>query len=231
MKIIAIGDIHGRDSWKEIVKQDFDKVIFIGDYFDSHDIPFKDQLQNFQAIIAFKKENIDKVVLLIGNHDFHYLRYVDEHYSGYQEKFAYPIGDQLRDAIEAGYLQMCSLDDGFLFTHAGVTKTWAEFAKIDLNNIEGSINKCFRFTPQMFKFMDYDGADATGDNVWSSPIWVRPNSLGKDMVEGYVQVVGHTQHEDITLRATGEKRGVLFIDCPGKYVELDGPLSIHGKNI
>ena len=39
MKTIVIGDIHGRDVWKEIVFQEqADRVIFIGDYFDSFDI-------------------------------------------------------------------------------------------------------------------------------------------------------------------------------------------------
>ncbi len=37
MKTIVIGDIHGRTSWKDIIEkeQTWDKVIFIGDYFDS----------------------------------------------------------------------------------------------------------------------------------------------------------------------------------------------------
>ncbi|NBP57427.1 metallophosphoesterase, partial [bacterium] len=40
MKTIFIGDIHGRSIWKEIVEQEKpDRVIFIGDYFDSFDIP------------------------------------------------------------------------------------------------------------------------------------------------------------------------------------------------
>ncbi|MFM7767039.1 MAG: hypothetical protein ACKO9S_04160 [Bacteroidota bacterium] len=36
-KIVAIGDIPGRDVWKKIVKshQDADRIIFIGDYFDA----------------------------------------------------------------------------------------------------------------------------------------------------------------------------------------------------
>lgn len=117
MKIITIGSIHGRDSWKEIVKQDFDKVIFIGDYFDSFDIPFKDQLQNFQAIIAFKKQNPDRVVLLIGEHDYQYLRYSKDRHYGYQEVFAYPIGDQLLDAIDNGYIEKCSCYGSLLSTN------------------------------------------------------------------------------------------------------------------
>ena len=36
MKIIALGDIHGRTIWKQIIsKEIFDRMAFIGDYFDA----------------------------------------------------------------------------------------------------------------------------------------------------------------------------------------------------
>jgi len=41
MKTIILGDTHGRDLWKQIVEieNDADRIIFLGDYFDSFDIP------------------------------------------------------------------------------------------------------------------------------------------------------------------------------------------------
>ena len=37
---IVIGDTHGRNYWKKIIKHENpNRVIFIGDYFDSFDIP------------------------------------------------------------------------------------------------------------------------------------------------------------------------------------------------
>lgn len=39
MKIIAIGDTHGKSVWKEVVNKELDncdKFIFIGDYFDCY---------------------------------------------------------------------------------------------------------------------------------------------------------------------------------------------------
>ena len=77
-KVIYIGDIHGRDVWKEIVKKhsDADVFVFIGDYFDSFDIGGLEQLHNVKDIVEFKKsQELDpnkKVYLLIGNHDIHY---------------------------------------------------------------------------------------------------------------------------------------------------------------
>lgn len=221
MKTLVIGDIHGKDVWKGIVNLPHDKIVFVGDYFDSFDIPFQKQYQNFLAILEFKKANPDKVVLLVGNHDYHYLGYSPEdRYSGYQEVYAGPIGELLRDAVSKGQLQMCTVEEGgVLISHAGVTKTWCEFAHIDLNNLEGSINKCFMFTPQMFKFMKYQGADGTGDNVYQSPIWVRPKSLCSDKIPDTTQVVGHTKFKEII-----SNNDIIFVDVldsTNEYLELE----------
>ena len=54
-KTVFIGDIHGRSIWKQIVeKENADRVIFIGDYFDSYDIIAVEQIQNFKDIIEYK---------------------------------------------------------------------------------------------------------------------------------------------------------------------------------
>jgi predicted phosphodiesterase len=57
MKTIIIGDVHGRDQWKQIVAQekDADTVIFLGDYFDSFDISAVEQMHNFKEIVEFKE--------------------------------------------------------------------------------------------------------------------------------------------------------------------------------
>lgn len=69
MKTIFIGDIHGRDIWKDIVSQEKpDRVVFIGDYFDSFDIKGPVQIHNFKEIIEFKKSGECEVIMLIGNH-------------------------------------------------------------------------------------------------------------------------------------------------------------------
>ena len=88
MRIIALGDTHGRTDWKEIIaKETFDKIVFHGDYFDTHDkISFEQQMNNFIDIINYKRENVDKVILLLGNHDHHYLASTNVTGSGLQKK-------------------------------------------------------------------------------------------------------------------------------------------------
>jgi len=70
MKIIAIGDTHGDPLWKSIVnvEKDAGLFVFIGDYFDSFLYSLEQQINNFKDIIQFKKDNMNKVILLVGNH-------------------------------------------------------------------------------------------------------------------------------------------------------------------
>ena len=86
-KIIVIGDVHGESTWRKIVEKnmDADKIIFLGDYLDSFDKSPTEQITIFEEIMKLKKENKNKVVTLMGNHDFHYLLIPGERYSGFQE--------------------------------------------------------------------------------------------------------------------------------------------------
>ena len=56
MRIIALGDTHGRQYWKVLAQQgDFDKLVLVGDYFDTHDdVTPQQQLDNFEDIMAMK---------------------------------------------------------------------------------------------------------------------------------------------------------------------------------
>lgn len=132
MKLIVISDNHGRPDWKEIINQNQDahQFIFLGDYFDSFDIQADEQLSNFQEIIKFKEENEDKVTLLTGNHEMHYLPYFlkkGEHYTGFQHTRSYDISLLLQANLP--HLQMAYRHQHILFTHAGVTYTWLNLIK------------------------------------------------------------------------------------------------------
>ena len=69
MKILVLGDIHGRTIWKDIIeKESPDKIIFLGDYVSTHDnISADQQLSNLNNILDYKEESSDKVILLRGN--------------------------------------------------------------------------------------------------------------------------------------------------------------------
>jgi predicted phosphodiesterase len=233
MKIIAIGDIHGRAVWKLITgTQTFDKVVFIGDYFDSFDIDGQAQIDNFLELIEFKKANPEKVVLLIGNHDFHYMpvaTMIGEYYSGYQSKFCHQISHLLQ--VHKHLLQMAYKHGDFLFTHAGVTNTWLQSTlNPAMDNplevfglaIDKYINDVFTYKPNHFYF---NGRDPYGDDLTQSPIWVRPQSLNEDAYPA-IHVVGHTQQKRIGLEPTRflNKGSGFFIDTlgtSGQYLVIE----------
>ena len=75
--ILIIPDVHGRTFWKDALDdiEDYDKVIFLGDYLDPYPgegIKFVEAMEVLSSIVQLKVENLDKVVLLLGNHDLHY---------------------------------------------------------------------------------------------------------------------------------------------------------------
>jgi predicted MPP superfamily phosphohydrolase len=236
MKIITLGDTHGRSLWKSIVEKekDFDKIIFIGDYFDARDKGYSAnrQIENFKEILKFKEKNPEKVILLIGNHDFHYHKDVSEQYSGYQWHYANDIRDILQPAFDAGLLQMSFVYDKFVFTHAGITKTWVKNSGVDVNNLQESINNLFKTDVNKFKFTVGTNFSNYGDDITQSPIWVRPKSLTEDNLDDkLIFVVGHTtvtkieQHSNIVLIDTlGVSQEYLKIEdgiIKTDYIKLD----------
>lgn len=214
MKLAAFGDTHGRDTWKTFVKEldDADKIIFIGDYFDSITISFIEQLHNFKEILDFKRNDPDRVILLMGNHDLHYLPEfisIGEYYSGYQGTAWADIQSHLLPAINNHEIQMAYSYDKYLFTHAGVTNTWCKEWGIDTTRIEDHINELFYQNPRCFGF---NGYDTYGDDITQGPCWVRPDSLRADRLKNYIHVVGHTKFKRV-VDDFADMLGAIYIDC------------------
>lgn len=220
-KTVFIGDIHGRSIWKDIVKQehDADRFIFVGDYFDSLDISGVEQISNFKDIIKFKKGSHKEVILLLGNHDHHYL--VDERYSGFQANLCWDLAYIIRENLK--HLQIAFEFENILCSHAGISPIWLN------NTLPGwtketmveDINTEYIYRPKSFNF-SHDGYDPYGNHPTQGPLWIRPAALmasnkGDDgLKKRYIQVVGHTQQEDIfsSVITTQKSRG-------GRYYLID----------
>jgi hypothetical protein len=234
-KWIAIGDIHGRTNWKPIVEIELhkvDRIIFVGDYFDSFNIPMLDQIRNFSEIVKFAREYPDKVVLLIGNHDYHYLS-VGETYSGFNPHYAMGIEhDYLRPNLDL--FKICHREGEFLFSHAGFTRTWVKDLKINIDIIDSEVNDFWKYKQHVFgwrrnptkKMSAY--TDHYGDNIWQGPLWVRPDSLNSDKINGFSQVVGHTANNAIKFR-----NDIYYIDAleNGYYLSFNGENEVQSKRI
>lgn len=223
MKIIALGDTHGKPYWKKIITSEtFDKIIFMGDYLDSFDISKEDQINNFLDILEYKRANKEKVVLLIGNHDYHYMMGVSETYSGFSQTTKVIVEPILEQAIKERLFQICFEIDDFLFSHAGVTKTWCRDNEINMKFPVKSINNLFKESLTPFSF---NGWNPYGDDITQSPLWVRLKSLLNDRIDRYVQVVGHTRVNRLDI--TGPIVLIDTLDSTGEYLILEnGELSV-----
>lgn len=220
MKTLILGDIHGNSIWKKIVEKEHpDRVVFVGDYFDSFDISFAEQLYNFNEILEYKKSGKAEVVLLIGNHDFHYMPFAEERYSGHQKTNHYQIQTFLMSCIMD--LSMCYKLDNILISHAGVSSVWldrclraTETESYDsIDSIEYLINLAWESKPSLFRFQ---GLDPYGDSQVSSPIWIRPKSLQNsnyhNLRKQIIQIVGHTQQRYIDIEGKTTGRRYYYID-------------------
>lgn len=214
MKTIFLGDTHGRGLWKDIIaKETPDRVVFIGDYFDSFDIGSAEQQFNFKEIIAFKESAQYEVIMLIGNHDYHYYP-GGETYSGYQHGAAPIIRQLLED--NKHHLQMCYQLDNILCSHAGIGHNWlVEQEKYESGSIADFVNDIWNYKP--IRFMFY-GFDPYGDNKTQTPIWIRPASLlsgNRDtfLKTDYIQIAGHTQVHKIDIKGKATGGRYYFIDA------------------
>lgn len=258
MKTVVLGDTHGRSFWKLITQiENPDRVIFIGDYFDSYDIPGIDQIHNFKEIIEYKEtaftndgkddQHKTDVILLVGNHDHHYFPEIgNTGTSGFQTTLAPSIMQVIDE--NRHHLQMAYQMDEFLFTHAGVSSKFMDniFGKNGwkVETIADDLNELFKYKPKTFEFgmainlqkMSY--MDPTGDNEEQSPIWIRPRSLmsvnRETLREHVIQVVGHTQVAKVDVKGMGTGSRYWLIDClgtSGQYMIInDGEISFGNLN-
>ena len=180
-KILICGDIHGRTFWKDAIDKhldECDKVIFLGDYLDAYpdeEITRRQEKENFEEIIKLKENNKDKVVLLIGNHDFHYIsddftqstRYSSNHARTYKEMFLSHMS-----FFKIAHEETVN-DKKFLFTHAGVMKSWYERNKdiigeltIDNLNQLQTFRNGIKTLAEVSKYRSW-----FSDYYTSSPLW------------------------------------------------------------
>ena len=237
-KIISIPDVHGSHKWeivKSIPQDNYDYIVFHGDYFDSWENDWPDQGENFKAICNFVREDTEHRKLLIGNHDFSYLSVTKYGHSvsGHQHNHSTEIKNLLKQNLDI--IDLAFECDGWIFSHAGFSKTWVKFIKdifhsmldnftdeefnIDflnqqwhkLNHSNKEDNFCYSF----HNLLDWNGfLSSSGNEVTQGPLWIRPDSLLSDAYY-QKQVVGHTElclFEKVYLHQNQNQNQIIFID-------------------
>lgn len=205
---VFIGDVHGRRHWESVVKTwlgPADLIVFLGDYFDSHDLNMTTGRieSNFRDILKLKREHPDKVRLHLGNHDFYYL-YNNPSYigSGYHEEVAPAWNRLLTKNLDL--FRLASRFDRTLATHAGVTNWWfGEFRKTYEQRTRQSLTTD-NLVPVLNDLLTRKVPDALTDLIATvgmkrgglapsgGPIWCDQRELQADPLTGFNQTVGHT---------------------------------------
>ncbi len=229
MKTIIIGDLHGIGVWQLILqKESPQKVIFLGDYFDSPDIKIQQQISNFHQLIKYKESGQAEVILLMGNHDYHYLPFIEtDDISGYNHEHEEELTQIMAD--HQHHFSIIHTFDQYLFTHAGVSddfliKAGIEYHKDTLSN---EVTRVFKEQPQLFDY-DEDCLDESGDDKEQSCIWIRPRSLmnnSSKIKSDYIQFAGHTMQKRVDHKGIATGGRFYFLDTlttSGQYGVLEG---------
>lgn len=217
-RILVLGDTHGHDSWKTVVNhEDFDKVIFLGDYLDSFTVKPEVIANNFCDLLNFKQSMGDKCKLLYGNHDHSYWN--AERCSGYKFHAVSMYMPLLEDAFKESLIDLIHIEGDIIFSHAGVSDYWLK--KVTMLDDVREVN-FDSVTLDSLNWNKLTGYDGYGNTVSQSSIWIRPQSLLKSKVDGYRQIVGHTG-----LGTPVDEQGLYFNDLlPNYYIIVeDGNIS------
>ncbi len=222
-RILVVPDVHGRDFWKEPVlkyKEQVDRIVFLGDYLDPYPSEPIDHspdsvYANFLEIMNLKQENMEKVVLLKGNHDEHYSSHIFNRIAGgtrqdkvnwekYHETF-----NRHAELFKIAHLETVN-GMPYVFSHAGMTLYWIHKVNTSLwkmadNRLSIADPKVIErineldTTPQgqeMLAVIGYSRTlfgERTGSVLWADieeHSFTAPSAYGLDKV---FQVFGHTR--------------------------------------
>lgn len=211
---IAIGDIHGRTNWKKIVEEHpDDRIVFLGDYCDPYE-PMRNfnVLSNLLDIIELKTKRKDDIVLLLGNHDMHYL--YDEFSIGsrYNKGIAEPIKCLFEERRE--YFKFAYQEGDTLFTHAGVSILWwNKYFKGKTGEAAPSIAEQLNNpTDEQLKAMFMVGYCRGGFSERGGIFWADLSETSDDPLNGIHQIVGHTQMMEIQTVSPSKDTSITYCD-------------------
>ena len=189
-------------------------MIFLGDYLDPYgfeNITVPEAIENFKEIIDFKKENGDKVVLLLGNHDMPYfskkyfgLSFYHCRHSMIHHKEISKLFRENRELFSIAHVE-----GDIIFTHAGIESVWlSDYVKCDSDNINvicHTLNSLLTSDDGMKKLFMI-GSSRGGRDRHASCIWADVHDMMWDVdgssedvdgssdkpVHKFKQVFGHT---------------------------------------
>jgi 3',5'-cyclic AMP phosphodiesterase CpdA len=215
MKHLIISDLHGKECWKDVNINRYDKVIFVGDYVDHWTLPDRFIYQNLKDIIALKTKNPDEIELLLGNHDVQYLHFPHFLCSGFRPAMQRSLTflfNENRKLFEVAWQK-----NNNLISHAGITNKWySDLLALQLvqkirdeeDTIADLVNKVEQ-TAQ--RWILHRAGSSRGGEGPGGITWADRTELIADMLDGYHQIVGHTIVPNVEHVKEGGK-SAIFID-------------------
>ena len=236
-KILIIPDVHCRSFWKEPLKHldGYTKVVFLGDYLDpykSEGTTFEEGFANLEEIIRIKKENPDKVVLFLGNHD---LGYLDNNIC--TARHAWNWENDVRTILKENF-ELFDLawettigELRYFFSHAGVTKGWLEDHENIFHFRDGDalpkaelFNNMFHGDDKQQKSMLYSaladigtarwGTSDNGSIIWADEVEHHHWENNPNFFDGVYQIFAHSQQEEYPVIDTH----YACLDCRKAFV-------------
>ena len=215
MRVLVIPDLHGKDIWKELVGTPYDLCVFLGDYCDSYDHSNEQIINNLLDIIQYKIDNMDKVILLLGNHELPYIYLDNSRFkcSGHRPEIDFTLNDIF---YQNKNLFINAFQVGkYIFTHAGIQNHW-------FNNVfkgDPTYNDTDSIAHQLNNPKDRDQLNALyhvgrrrgGYYDVGGIFWCDKSELLKSL-KGYFQIVGHTAIKKVIVQV-GKDSTVFFCDC------------------
>jgi hypothetical protein len=202
--ILVCGDLHGKiEIARDLLQEKGPRIIFIGDYLDSFDRTIEDQQELLEMVLDAVEIN-ENVSALMGNHELSYLEPDKYKASGYKWVLANNLETAgLLSKIKTN-LDLWIEEDGFLFSHAGMSLDWIpEFKRENPREyLEGaSLKEIYRIGHSRGGFYPCGGL-----------LWCDYNDEFKP-VPGIKQVFGHTAYTQTTSGIRTYDDENYCIDC------------------
>jgi hypothetical protein len=252
--MIVIPDVHGRIFWKQAVEaaRPDEKIVFLGDYLDPYMYEFDENpdliplnesyekirdhvMNNFKEIIELKKQNPDRVVLLLGNHDCTYAistGICDCRRDRFNQKEYEKLFDENKNLFTLVHFERVN-DREYIFSHAGYHREYAVslFGEdVEDNPLKACNELLYHWKEETYGVLDSlgrcsfyrGGYGKTGSIVWAD---VREWATAETVEYNAYQVFGHTQLNENPIitedfACLDCRRGFRFED--GKFYELTG---------
>lgn len=212
-KVLVFSDVHQRLSWMRAViekeKNNFDKIVFLGDMFDTHYLEtevsgIKETAKEYASLIENKNN-----LVLAGNHDIPYLecwsdskrftskKHIFNPCSGFSKSKSIKIAKQLEiEHIEK--IRLFAVVNGWILSHAGICKSIWEMANSGKHENESEFS--FIYKESLYAMTHLNclshlflaaGRARGGDHPYGGLVWQDWEIEFEDSLP-LPQLVGHT---------------------------------------